>query len=90
DPALPLVYLHQYSIMADTGVYARNLSLTRMVHGPLIYGESLCQESFAEAKRLNKRDLEIEPGFYSASRLQDVATAFVSAVYEFVGMEMRK
>ncbi|MEM6342809.1 MAG: N-acetylmuramoyl-L-alanine amidase [Bacteroidota bacterium] len=82
--AYPLSYLHRASILTDKpGVYARNLSLTRLIAGPLCYGESLNQDHREESLALNRRDLQIE-GINTSSRLKSVANAYVKAVLSFV------
>lgn len=78
-----LGYLHNSSrYTGSPGVYARNLSLTRLVKGPLVYGESLNQDFLDEALRLNQRDLTVN-GILVSSRVQDVADAYVAAVLAF-------
>lgn len=82
-PQHELAYLHRSSrYTGSPGVYARNLSLTRLIKGPLVYGESLNQDFIAEAKRLNQRDLTVN-GILTSSRVQEVADAYVQAVLSF-------
>lgn len=75
-------YLETASIEVEQGVYARNLAMTRLVHGPLCYGESLVQNNLAEALRLSKLDTEIQ-GYPCSSRLKQVALAYFRAIQEF-------
>ncbi|MDQ5956771.1 MAG: hypothetical protein QG627_1056 [Chlamydiota bacterium] len=75
-------YLETASIEVEKGVYARNLALTRLVHGPLCYGESLVQNNLAEALRLSHSDTEIQ-GYPCSSRLKEVALAYFQAIQEF-------
>jgi len=83
-PNFPLPYLEHFSIlMKEEGVYARNLSLTRQVWGPLIYGESLCQDNIDETLRLNRKDGVIE-GISYPDRLEDVVQAYVASVMDYV------
>jgi N-acetylmuramoyl-L-alanine amidase len=78
-----LGYLHNSSrYTGSPGVYARNLSLTRLIRGPLVYGESLNQDYLGEALRLNQRDRMVE-GVPVSSRVQTVADAYVAAVLAF-------
>ena len=74
-------YLETASIEVE-GVYARNLALTRLVHGPLCYGESLVQNNLEEALRLSHLDTEIQ-GYPCSSRLKEVALAYFEAIQEF-------
>ena len=39
------------SIYASEGVFCRNLALTRLIHSPVCYGETLFQDNFEESKR---------------------------------------
>ena len=79
-----LNYLKTACLLADyDGVYARNLTLTRLIAGPVCYGESLCQDNEAESLALNQRDLNIQ-GIEVSERLKSVAEAYVEAVLEFV------
>jgi N-acetylmuramoyl-L-alanine amidase len=75
-------YLETASIEIEKGVYARNLALTRLIHGPLCYGESLVQNNLEEALRLSHLDTEIQ-GHPCSSRLKEVALAYFQAIQEF-------
>ncbi|MEM7367085.1 MAG: N-acetylmuramoyl-L-alanine amidase [Bacteroidota bacterium] len=89
DPDEELLYLRRSSILTHVqGVYARNLSLTRLVHGPIVYGESLCQDNLQEAISLNKKDLFIQ-GIWVSSRLEKVAEAYVNTVKAFAKSSSR-
>lgn len=77
-------YLETASIKVAEGVYARNLAMTRLVHGPICYGESLVQNNLLEALRLSKLDTEIQ-GYPCSSRLKQVAIAYFEAIQEFFG-----
>lgn len=81
-----LPYLERACIAADhPGVYARNLSLTRLIRSPLCYGESLCQENRYESEMLYQRDMEVR-GHKVSSRVEAVAMAYIQAVKDFAGM----
>ncbi|MDP5171490.1 MAG: hypothetical protein NWR72_14690 [Bacteroidia bacterium] len=85
NSALP--YLAKFSRYAGRpGVFARNLSLTRQISGPICYGESLCQDARWEALRLNQRDLQVGD-LRVSSRVAEVAAAYLWAVREFVGTQ---
>lgn len=45
-------YLNHLSIKHSPGIYYRNLTLNRLVHSPILYGEPLCQDNFINAKIL--------------------------------------
>lgn len=73
-----LLYLKNASLRtSDKGVFARNLQLTRLIHGTLCFGESLYQDNVVEAKRLNARDFTL-PGMTSPlpNRIREVADAY--------------
>ncbi len=46
-------YLDSVCLKLDEGVYARNLGLTRLIHGPVCYGETLIQNNIYECQNLN-------------------------------------
>ena len=79
-----LGYLERACIPSGSpGVYHRNLSLTRLIRGPLVYGESLCQDHWQESLWLNRRDLPVGP-VWAPERVQEVAAAYVASVVEWV------
>lgn len=41
-----------FCLKQDSGIYHRNLTLTRNVHSPILYGEPLCQDNFKCVKQL--------------------------------------
>lgn len=76
-------YLIDKSITTPVkGVYARNLALTRIIHSPLIYGETLYQDDLNECKRLNKKDINVG-GVMVPSRLEDVANAYFEGIKKY-------
>ncbi len=64
----------QFSADTSTGVYARNLLLTRKIKGPLCYGESLYQDNQHEAYNLSAPD---------HWRLNHVVEAYTQTVFDF-------
>lgn len=75
-------YLDNACLPVSKGVYARNLALTRLVHGTLCYGESLVQNNPKEAVNLSKQDTVIG-GIPCSSRLKEVAEAYFDAIKLF-------
>lgn len=63
----------------NTGVYCRNLGLTRWVKGPITYGESLCQDNFKECLILNERTVDID-GYKTSPRVLEVSDAYFAAI----------
>jgi N-acetylmuramoyl-L-alanine amidase len=61
------------------GVYCRNLQLTRYVHSPLVYGESLYQDNINEAQLLNK-----ETDKRKNERIQKVAEAYYQGILNYI------
>jgi N-acetylmuramoyl-L-alanine amidase len=55
-------YLMEHCVPTDkAGVFCRNLSLTRLVQGPLVYGETLYQDNYLECLKLSSYyDVKIE------------------------------
>ncbi|MCW3103708.1 MAG: hypothetical protein JWO09_2148 [Bacteroidetes bacterium] len=60
------------------GVYCRNLQLTRYVHTPLVYGETLYQDNIKESQLLNK-----ESDKTKNIRVQQVAEAYFLGVLNY-------
>lgn len=61
------------------GVYCRNLQLTRYVHSPLVYGETLYQDNIKESQLLNK-----EKDKTKNERIQQVANAYYEGILDYV------
>ncbi len=79
----PLDYLVTSSrYTGRPGVFARNLTLTRQLSGPVCYGESLCQDARWEVLRLQQRDLQVGE-LRVSSRVAEVAAAYLASVREF-------
>lgn len=73
-------YLTEGCLFTDEpGVYCRNLQLTRYVHGPLVYGETLYQDNLIECIALNK-----ECDKTKNERVQQVAEAYFQGVLNYV------
>ena len=82
-----LPYLQNYSILTGKeGVYARNLALTRLIHSPLCYGESLCQDNVFEYPQLIKNDVAIAE-IIAPKRSQEVATAYLQGILAYFQVE---
>jgi len=79
-----ILYLNKYSLyLGVPGVYARNLRMTRMVQGPICFGESLLQDNKTEATRLNTLDDKLE-GEAVSSRLREVAKSYFLGVRDYL------
>jgi N-acetylmuramoyl-L-alanine amidase len=61
------------------GVYARNLTLTRLVHGTLVYGETLCQDNIKECIALQRKD-GMWDGITTSMRVKQVADTYYNAI----------
>ncbi|MCW3072595.1 MAG: hypothetical protein JWO44_2485 [Bacteroidetes bacterium] len=61
------------------GVYCRNLQLTRYIHTPLVYGETLYQDNIKESQLLNK-----ESDKTKNVRVQQVAEAYFQGVLNYL------
>lgn len=63
------------SLISAEGVFCRNLALTRLVKGPLCYGETLIQNNLEEALELSKNNASVN-GIPCSKRVIDVAEAY--------------
>jgi N-acetylmuramoyl-L-alanine amidase len=64
------------------GVFCRNLVLTRLLSGPLVYGETLYQDNKQEALSLTREDVQID-GLNTSSRIKDVADAYFQGILDY-------
>lgn len=76
-------YLKKASRYIHEGVYARNLALTRLVKGPICYGETLCQDCLQESQRLNAKDFTLD-GITGPKRAEQVAQAYFEGIANFL------
>jgi hypothetical protein len=67
------------SIYASEGVFCRNLALTRLIHSPVCYGETLFQDNFEESKRLSREELFVG-GMLASKRIEDVAKGYFDGI----------
>jgi N-acetylmuramoyl-L-alanine amidase len=65
------------------GVYARNLALTRMINGPICYGETLYQDNEDEIRRLADTTIEID-GIKTSERVKEVAMGYFDGIIAYV------
>lgn len=73
-------YLHESCLYTGVkGVYCRNLQLTRYIHSPLVYGETLYQDNITECKLLNEENDKTKN-----KRVQQVAEAYYQGVKNYV------
>ena len=64
----------------EEGIYSRNLALTRLIHSPLCYGETLIQNNEYEIYKLTENNDKIG-NISCSSRIKEVANAY------FIGIE---
>ena len=67
------------SLISSDGIFSRNLCLTRLVKGPLCYGETLIQNNLQEALELSQNQTMIE-GIACPQRVVDVAEAYYETI----------
>lgn len=65
------------------GVFVRNLALTRLVHGPLVYGETLYQDNEAEAIRLMDRSAKVR-NLAAPRRVREAAEAYYAGILAYL------
>ena len=70
------------ALISESGIFRRNLCLTRLVKGPLCYGETLIQNNLQEALALSKKETSIE-GIPCSTRVVTVAEAYFEAISSF-------
>jgi hypothetical protein len=82
-------YLNNASLQTNaSGVFARNLSLTRLVNGPMCFGESLLQDNITECQRFNQGDFTAEGMTTPVSnRVKEVAQAYFDGVLKWAQEE---
>jgi N-acetylmuramoyl-L-alanine amidase len=73
-------YLYKGCLYAGkTGVFCRNLQLTRNVHSPVVYGETLYQDNISECVLLNQESDKLKN-----IRVQQAADAYYNGVKEYI------
>lgn len=82
-------FLEKSSVYMEPGVYARNLSMTRLIHSPLSYGEVLCVDNVDECVALTRKELKIGT-IVTSKRVQEVADTYVDAIKEYFNPEEKK
>lgn len=65
-------YTESVCLILEQGIYCRNLTLTRLVHCPVCYGETLVQNNEDEIHRLSSQDISIG-GVSCSKRIKEVA-----------------
>ena len=79
-------YLTKHCIPLRTqGIYARNLTLTRLIKGSVVYGETLYQDNEKECLLLSKTDTEVY-GIKTSARVKQVAEAYFEGVMKYYGV----
>jgi N-acetylmuramoyl-L-alanine amidase len=77
-------YLTEHCLSTSkTGVYSRDLALTRLIRGPLVYGEPLYQDNTSECLLLTAKDDSIS-GFVVSKRIELVAQAYYDGILEYI------
>lgn len=64
------------------GVFSRNLCLTRLIKGPLCYGETLIQNNLQEALALSGQETTVQ-GIPCPQRVVEVSQAYFEAICSF-------
>ncbi len=73
-------YLYKGCLYAGKkGVFCRNLQLTRNIHGPVVYGETLYQDNIGECILLNQENDKLKN-----ARVQQAADAYYKGIKEYV------
>ncbi len=73
------------------GVFARNLSMTRLVHGPVVFGETLYQDNYSEALSLSQMSLiDKVSGQRTSVRIVQAAEAYCEGIVQWAVAEKLK
>lgn len=72
-------YIERACLMQEQGIYCRNLALTRLIHSPLCYGETLIQNNEDEVYRLASEDIFIMD-IPCSNRVESVARAYFEGI----------
>lgn len=75
-------YIEKACLFQEPGIYCRNLALTRLIHSPVCYGETLVQNNEEEVYRLASHDDFIMETACS-SRIREVAQAYCEGVKQY-------
>lgn len=75
-------YIDKACLIQQEGIYSRNLVLTRLVHGPLCYGETLVQNNEDEIYRLAAQDIQIA-GHPCSKRIEEVSQAYFGGIKNY-------
>lgn len=78
-------YLDARALRVASGVYARNLVLTRLIQGTLCYGETLVQNNDQEILKLSKIDTQIQ-GIPCSFRVKEVALSYFEGIKAYFGL----
>lgn len=82
------LYEHCLSTPAE-GVYSRDLALTRLIRGTLVYGEPLYQDNAKECCLLSGPDEKVD-GCNLPQRLALVADAYYKGIFQYVNNSQKK
>ena len=73
-------YIKQACLTTNSkGVFCRNLQLTRFIHSPFVYGETLYQDNLIECQLLNKEKDKTKNG-----RVGQVAEAYYQGILNYI------
>lgn len=73
-------YLHKGCLFTGrTGVFCRNLQLTRYIHGPVVYGETLYQDNIGECVLLNQETDKLKN-----ARVKQAADAYYLGIKKYI------
>jgi N-acetylmuramoyl-L-alanine amidase len=75
-------YTEASCLMQAPGIYCRNLALTRLVHSPVCYGETLVQNNQDEIYRLSEHNTSVE-NIPCPQRVKEVAQAYFEGIKEY-------
>lgn len=83
-------YLSKHSLTTPKdGVFSRDLALTRLIHGTLVYGEALYQDNSMECCMLSGKGIDFK-GCSISQRIGQVAQAYYEGILDYLDSLKRK
>lgn len=75
-----LDFIKESCVWVNKGIYARNLSMTRLVHSPLCYAEPLCLDYLLKSEDLLKKEVKVGDDIISSLLAEKIADAYITAL----------
>ena len=80
DKKNDLQFVEQSCVWVDEGIYARNLSMTRLVHSPLCYAEPFCLDDLSRSLPLLNKEVKVGEDIVTSLLAEKIADAYIVAL----------